>query len=283
MSTRLALRIQERFEKLAPSERKLAQLVLDRQDDILTYSATELAELAGVSKATAARLFQSLGYRDFNEVRLQAREERNRTAPFHQSAAPPAESSGARSVGAHLQAEIANLTRTFEEMRSDTVAAAAELIAEAPRVWLLSHGAEEGLMRYARLQLARLRPDVMLLGAQPGSWGEDLALTGPRDALLIASVAPRPKILRPLVDYARTTRMNVVAITDPRGALWAQRFARVVLTAHVASSRTGGASHTAIFSVLRLLSSALADRIGRAAAQRSELIAEIHEELDDLD
>src|SRR5262245_65191459 len=49
--------------------KKLAQLMLDREDDILTHSATEIAEMAGVSKATAARFFQHLGYADFNEVK----------------------------------------------------------------------------------------------------------------------------------------------------------------------------------------------------------------------
>ena len=61
MATRLALRIQEHFNELTPSEQKLASLLLDRPDEFLTFSATELAGLAGISKATAARLFQSLG------------------------------------------------------------------------------------------------------------------------------------------------------------------------------------------------------------------------------
>ena len=84
---RLSLAIQEHFEHLSPSERKLAELLLDRADDLLTYSASEMAAMAGVSKATAARLFRSLGYADFNEVRLQAREERTLT-PARPRAAP---------------------------------------------------------------------------------------------------------------------------------------------------------------------------------------------------
>src|SRR3954452_10352965 len=41
----------------------------------------------------------------------------------------------------------ANLTRTFEELRSDTLTEAARLIAEAPRVWCPGLGAEEALAR----------------------------------------------------------------------------------------------------------------------------------------
>ena len=91
MSTRLTLRIQERFDRLSPAEQKLARLVLDRKDDFLTFSATQMADMAEVSKATAARLFRSLGYADFNEVREQAREERNRTEPYRYSVATSAQ------------------------------------------------------------------------------------------------------------------------------------------------------------------------------------------------
>ena len=145
MTTRLTLAIQEHFEQLSPSERKLAKLLLERADDMLTYSATELAAMADVSKATAARLFRSLGYADFNEVRLQAREERNLAPPFQaprpDGAAAPVRS---HSISAHLHTESESLARTFESLRSDTLLAAAGLLAKAPKVWLLGLGMDEG-------------------------------------------------------------------------------------------------------------------------------------------
>ena len=280
MSTRLALRIQERFEGLPPSERKLASLLLEEQDDMLTYSATELAKLAGVSKATAARLFRSLGYADFNEVRLQAREERNRTAPFIHSRTPVEEISPGRSIVAHLQLEIDNLTHTFEQLRSDDIQTAAEMLHQAPRVWFLALGLEEGLARYGRLLLARARPNVQLLGSQQAAWAEDLAMTDPRDALILISAAQRPRTLRPILEYARTTRMNIITLTDPAGAATARRFSRVVIPCYV-DSHGMGPSYTAMVSALRLLVLALTAKTGASALRREELIAEIHEELDD--
>jgi DNA-binding MurR/RpiR family transcriptional regulator len=275
MSTRLALRIHDRLEKLPPSERKLAALILERQDDLLTYSATELAHIAGVSKATAARLFRNLGYSDFNEVRLQAREERNRTAPFERRSAAAPEVGGARTIEAHLAIEVAAITRSFEGLRSDRLSEAADLIAGASQLSVLGLGLEEGLARYARLLFARLRPEVHLMGAQPGAWSEDLAMIGAGDALLLVSVAPRPRVLRSILDYARTARTAIVAVVDSDSTAWAQRFAHVVLPCH------GAGSHTAVISMLRLAAAAVADRAGRASHRRSELITEIHEELED--
>ena len=282
MASRLVLRIQERFARLTTSEQKLARMILERQDDLLTHSATELAAMADVSKATAARFFRSLGYADFNEVRLQAREERNRTEPYRYSVVGSEKVALGRAIGSHLELEITNLTRTFEELRSDRLTRAAELLGEAPRVWLLGLGAEEGLARYARLLLARLRHNVMMLGMNGNAWAEDLAMTGPRDALLLVTLEPRPRILKPILSYARTTRMNVITITDRNYLLQAQRYSAVVLPCHVSSFGLGP-SHTSVASALRLLSIAFAAYAGDTALQRLEIISGIHEELDDTE
>lgn len=282
MASRLTLRIQERFSRLTASEQKLARLILARQDDILIHSATELAAMADVSKATAARFFRALGYADFNEVRLQAREERNRTEPYHYSLVGSEKIVLGKAIGTHLELEMANLTSTFEELRSDRLTEAAELISEAPRVWLLGMGLEDGLARYGRLLLARLRHNVMMLGMNGNGWAEDLAMTGPRDALILITLEPRPRILKPILSYARTTRMNVITITDRSYLAQAQRYSRVVLPCQVSSFGLGP-SHTSVASAIRLLAIAYAAHAGDTAQQRSDIIAGIHDELDDVE
>lgn len=282
MASRLVLRIQERYSRLTGGEQKLAQLVLDRQDDILTHSATEIAEMAGVSKATAARFFQHLGYADFNEVKLQAREERNRTEPYDYSVTNSEQVAMGRTIGAHLELELRNLTKTFEELRSDKVREAAELISEAPRVWVLGLGPEEGFARYARLLLSRLRHSVMILGINQGSWAEDLAMTGPKDVLLLITLPPHQSVLKPILSYAATSRLNVITVTDRTSMLEAQRYSKVVLPCHVASFALGP-SHTAVSSAIRLLALTFAAHAGKSAQQRAEIVASIHEELGDVD
>ncbi len=282
MASRLVLRIQERYSRLTAGEQKLAQLILDRQDDILTHSATEIAEMAGVSKATAARFFQHLGYADFNEVKLQAREERNRTEPYEYSLAKSDQVALGRTIGAHLELELRNLTKTFEEMRSDKVREAAELLAAAPRVWVLGLGTEEGVARYTRLMFSRLRHSVMILGINQGSWAEDLAMTGPKDVLLLVTLPPHQPILKPILSYAATSRLSVITVTDRTSMLEAQRYSRVVLPCHVASFALG-ASHTTVMSAIRLLALTFAAQVGKSAEQRAEIIAGIHEELGDIE
>jgi DNA-binding MurR/RpiR family transcriptional regulator len=279
MATRLTLRIQERISRLTKSEQSLAAVLLENQALIETHSATELSALAGVSKATTARFFRNLGYTDFDEARTQAREERNRTQPYSYSQEMAETGLLGRSIADHLELELLNLTRTLEEMRPDLLTEAARLILDAPRVWCMGFGAEDGLARLARLTFARLRPDVHLLAASPGAWAEDLAMTGPRDVLLLLTLEPRPKFQSALTAYARTSRMNVITLTDHRYLARAQRVSRLVVGCHVASY---GAvpTHTTITSLIRLLALAYISPAGEPARQRLSVIDEINEEID---
>jgi DNA-binding MurR/RpiR family transcriptional regulator len=279
MATRLTLRIQERISRLTKSEQSLAAVLLENQALIETHSATELSALAGVSKATTARFFRNLGYTDFDEARTQAREERNRTQPYAYSQAMAEAGVLGRSIADHLELELLNLTRTLEEMRPDLLTEAARLIVDAPRVWCMGFGAEDGLARLARLTFARLRPDVHLLAASPGAWAEDLAMTGPRDVLLLLTLEPRPKFQSALTAYARTSRMNVITLTDHRYLARAQRFSRLAVGCHVASY---GAlpTHTTLTSLIRLLALAYIGQAGEPAQQRMSVIDEINEEID---
>lgn len=279
MATRLTLRLQEKIARLTNSEQKLAALLLENQALIETHSATELSALAGVSKATTARFFQNLGYADFDEARTQAREERNRTQPYAYSRIDQEKAVLGRSIGDHLALEVLNLTRTFEEMRPDLLSQAARLILDAPRLWCMGFGAEDGIARLARLTFARLRPDVHLLGANPGAWAEDLAMTGPRDALILLTLEPRPKFQAALTSYARTTRMNVITLTDHRFFASAQRFSKLVIGCHVATYGTI-ASHATLASVIRMLAIACIGQAGKTITQRMNLIDEINEEID---
>ena len=279
MATRLTLRIQERMSRLTPSEAKIAAVLLENHAFLETHTATELAGLAGVSKASAARFFRTLGYADFDEARNQAREERNRTQPYAYSVATDDRVVLGRTLGEHLELEVTNLRRSFEELRPDLLRDTAQLLADAPRVWCLGFGMEEGPARMGRLMLAKLRPNVNLLGVHTGSWAEDLAMTGPRDALILCSLPPRPRALSALTTYARTTRMNIITLCEHAFIPQAQRFSRVILPCHVASYGQVP-THATMTSMLRLLAIALHGQIGDAASQRGILINDIDEELD---
>jgi len=142
----------------------------------------------------------------------------------------------------------------------------------------LGQGMDEGLVRFVRPQLARIRPDVHTLGMQGGVWAEDLAMTGPRDSLLLVMTQPRQQLIERLAVHAATTRVEIVAVVDVRHAAWAQRISKVVLPCYCAISDHAFSAMTAT-SMLHLLVQNVAVRLGKRANQRQQVIDDIGREL----
>lgn len=57
-------------EQLRPSERKLADYVLEAPREVLDLSMTDFAARAGVSQPTIARFCQALGFSGFREFKI---------------------------------------------------------------------------------------------------------------------------------------------------------------------------------------------------------------------
>ncbi|NIY77243.1 MurR/RpiR family transcriptional regulator [Thalassospira sp. HF15] len=279
MASRLILRIQEKQARLTSGEKKIAKTILENQDIIETHTATEIANLSGVSKATAARFFRSLGYADFEEVRLQAREERNQKQPYRQTVVSDSAVSLGRSIGDHLELELQNLTRSFEELSSYKLMETIDIVSSAPSVWFLGFGAEDGVARTGRAMFSRLRHGVHYISGIGQDWSSDLAMVGPRDALILLTLDTRPKVMRPIINYARTSRMRVVTLTDHSYERQAARFSDVVLPCHVASYGLLP-THATLLSMLRLMGIAYAGKNPESVKQRADTLDAIVEELD---
>ncbi|MHC0053635.1 MurR/RpiR family transcriptional regulator [Actibacterium sp. D379-3] len=184
-----------------------------------------------------------------------------------------------RTIGDHLDLELSNLTRTLEELRADRLTDVARLIGDAPRVWFLGFGAEDGVARVGRAVFSRVRHDVHYLSGVGQDWPGELAMTGPRDCLVLLTLDPRPKLLRALLSYARTTRMRIVTITDHGYQAQAARFSDHVLPCHVANYGLIP-THATMMTLLRLLAIALVGQNPETAKQRADILDAIGEELD---
>ena len=76
-------RIHRVYADLPEGERKAADLILDMPSELSVWSASELAEQAGVSNATISRFIRRLGYASFEEARRAARALRAVGSPLY--------------------------------------------------------------------------------------------------------------------------------------------------------------------------------------------------------
>lgn len=273
--------IRSRYDALSPSDRKLSDVIVARQKDLVAYSATELAQLAGVSKASAARYFKRLGYQDFNEFRAAVRARFSSESPlFNLERAPKA---GARPSGfsAHVEADAHNLAEMVERVSAADLAKALALLKKAKRLWVAGYRNGYATAFYAHALFSHAKADVILINEAAGKSAEVLADLGPGDVLFAIDFRRRTRVLPRVVEVARDAGASVVLLTYAPLSDLASR-TNVVLTCPTQGSAIFD-SYAAAMSIVNYLGTELVTDARATSRKRMQRIERIHELLDDLD
>lgn len=269
--------IHDVYDKLPLGERKIADVLLEIQDDVASYSATELAARAGVSKATATRLVRRLGFDDFLQMRQQARETKRAGSPL---AALPGLIGRRGNLGAHLKHDVACLIETLEGISSDAVRRAIDILTTARRVWVVGFRNSHVLAFYARELLVQVKPDVRLLPAPGQTIAEELSALADGDAVLMLGFRRRPPITAKILRAAVDADVPIVLLADHSlGSL--EKLARVTLRCTSRGSSLFD-SYVAPISLLNFLCARVATEMGEAAQLRLRRTEQLHEHFAEL-
>ena len=226
-------RILDVYDTLTEGEQRLAEVVLETQGRLHSFTAGELAAKAQVSNATAARFFKHLGYKSYGQARLASRRSEAWGSPLYElaSAAGHAQPSD---LFQHLAQDIQNMSRTASLLGSDLVSEAIAILEAAPRIWVIGFRNSYVLANYARALLVHIKPDIRLLPIAGMTLAEDFVRLRPEDALFIVGFRRRPAVLHKLMEHANGVGAKSVLITDLTAARSA-RLATVALRCHTRS------------------------------------------------
>ncbi|PLX66546.1 MAG: MurR/RpiR family transcriptional regulator [Azoarcus sp.] len=272
-------RIEALSETLPDSEHKLAQLLTAQPALLATHSATELAAIAGSSKAAVTRFIQRVGYDGFASARREAREAQRWGAPGLQAASDLSAASE-EAFGEHLRRDLQNLARTFDKLTSGVVEPAITSLARARRVGVVGYRNSHALAQYFARQLVLLKNHVALLPQAGQTIGEDLAAFGPDDMLVILAFRRRVPVVAEIARHARKAGVPVLVLMDASTPA-----KEVDATWRIACEASGSGrfdSYAAAMSVLNLLVSALAHRPEIEAGNRLRAAERLHEGLEEL-
>ena len=267
---RIDERIAERHDGLTPQERRAAATLLEHLDDLATYRAAELAELAGVSRATMSRLFRSLGFEDFDEVREHLRALRSAGEPRRIDGAPNAEALAA--------IEQTAILRAIEHPR---VPEAAGQLAMAGRVLVIGWRNSYPVALHLREQLVQARADVQI-GPVPGqTTGEELVGFGPDDVIVVVGFRRRPKGFTSFLGEAAATGATVILIGDPTAVAHASHVS-IWLECPLQHSLAFD-SYAAPMALVSVLADAVLGACGRAGSRRVRAITEVYERMSEVE
>jgi DNA-binding MurR/RpiR family transcriptional regulator len=200
-------RIRDAYDDLSPSGQRVAEFLLRHRADLAVYSATEVADASGVSKATVSRLFRTLGYADAQEVRDEARALRSRGVPV--AVGPRAD------LAEHVAAEHAALDLMVAGLSDGRLDRAAEAIAGAREVVVAGFRNSYPVALHLRQQLAQARGSVRIAPAPGQSVGEELAGLGASDVAVLVGFRRRPRGFGDVVMALVARGVPVVVLADP--------------------------------------------------------------------
>lgn len=200
-------RITARYPELTPQERRAADTLLDQAGDLPTYRATELARLAGVSKATMSRLVRRLGYDSFEGLRAHLRRQRGRGLPVAVEPVP--------ALRDRLAQEIAYLTHAYAGLSDTLLDDVARALAAARQVVVVGRRGSFPVAIELRRNLAQVRDGVLLSPAPGQSLAEDLAGLGPDDVVVVVSFRRHAAGVVAAVDRLVADGVRVLLIADP--------------------------------------------------------------------
>jgi DNA-binding MurR/RpiR family transcriptional regulator len=207
-------RIRAKYRDLPVSERRIADLILEFPGEIAAYSATELAELSGGSKAAVTRLIQRLGFANFDEARRAARDAQVWGSPLYLlSRDAPTGDFGAR-VQKQIDQDVRNITLTLEGLRGNIFDDIVEAICDAGRVFLLGYRNSHYLAGYARSQITQVRGSVYLLPAAGETIAEEIADLTDDDLLIVIGFRRRVAEVPRAMAAANATGAKVLYVTD---------------------------------------------------------------------
>jgi len=268
------------YESLPPGERKLADAVLARLGELASYSATELAAAASVSKATAARFFRRIGYQSFADARRRARAQAQQASPLY-ALASNARGRGARDpLSRHLETDLRNLSETFRQVSKEALEQAVAQVARAARVHVVGLRNGHFVAAYAAYLLGQVREGVHSVPGAALTLAENLASLRAGDVLLVVDFRRRAALLRTIVDSARRAGAQLVFISSPGMPPLARPGDAVVHCLTEGASMFD--SYVAAQSIVNCLCAAVGKALGRRSRERLEAIERLHESLGDI-
>ena len=260
-------RIMGESANLTPSERRIAEVILNDPELVAFGTVAELASRATAGAATVVRLANKIGFDGFTGLQQAVQEELSRR--LRPAAERIRHASPSDALGRTTGIELDNVAATLNGVDRATFDRAVELMVDpARRIAIVSGDASTGVALQCASDLAALRREVRSITGNEVSVLRQLALLERGDVVVAIDLRRYDSWLVDAVELASSLGGSVIAISDsllsPIAVPAAAAFAVVA----------GGAgpfdSHVGTLALCNALVNACAGRLRDSASHRLE-------------
>ena len=261
--------ISEAANRFTPSERRVAEAVMQDPKIVAFGTVAQLAEISESSGPTVLRFAAKLGFEGFVDLQASVQEEiadQLRPATQRIRERPPGDV-----IGRTLSADLENVRTTLGEIDPADFRTAVDLLADRRRqVFVIASEVSGYAGRLLAGQLDLLRDGVHEITGTPVKVSRDLVRIEPDDVVVVVDLRRYERWVLETNARAADTGATLIALTDGRLSPLAERAA---LTFVVAARGVGPFDSTVgAMSLVHALIAAVAARLRRSATGRLDAV-----------
>ena len=209
-------RINEKFNKMSKSHKKLATFVIDHYEQAAFMTAAKLGKAVGISEATVVRFAYALDYEGYPEFQEALAEWVKKKLNTVQSiGAKYGTSSQAEILTSVLSSDIEKIEDTMEHIDAQAFEAAVDIILAAKHVYIIGLRSCKPLAQFLHFYLNMIRGDVYLLDSTSTSETfEQMLRINEKDAVIGISFPRYSMRTLKAMEMANDKNAKVITLTD---------------------------------------------------------------------
>lgn len=209
-------RINEKFNKMSKSHKKLATFIIDHYEQAAFMTAAKLGKAVGISESTVVRFAYTLEYDGYPEFQDALAEwVKNKLNTVQKIGAKYGKSTQSEILTSVLNADIDKINDTLEHVDAQAFEAAVDIILSAKHIYIIGLRSCKPLAEFLHFYLNMIRGDVCLLDSTSTSEiFEQMLRINEKDAVIGISFPRYSMRTLKAMEMANDRNAKVITITD---------------------------------------------------------------------
>ncbi len=216
MNKDLLSKIQDSMSDMSKGQRAIGQYILDNYDKAAFMTAVKLGEATRVSESTVVRFAIAMGYEGYPELQDALQELiRNKLTAVQRIEITNDRLRGADVLQRVLHSDIDKIKTTLDSISRDDFDRAVDTVLHAKTIYIIGMRSSASLANFLTFYFRLMFADVRMVQTTSGSEVfEHLLRVGEGDAVIAISFPRYSKRIINAVNYAKSQRAKVIALTD---------------------------------------------------------------------
>lgn len=207
--------IQLNFSKLSKSQKLIAEYIMANYDKAAFMTAAKLGEVVGVSESTVVRFANTLGYDGYRDLQNDLHELVKNKLTTVQRISLTNDYTNKENLSKRVfKKDIANISKTFDELDYDNFEKAVETILNGERVYVLGLRSSSFLAGYLGFYLNFILNNVKVVTAGPSDVFEQMLKVTSNDVVIGISYPRYSTRTLDALNYVKGKDCKVIGITD---------------------------------------------------------------------